>query len=653
MKLREGSARIVKLPDSQTWKTILPLTLVSAVAVLARTWQLSQNDFGRQYYAAGARSMLDSWHNFLFNAFDPAGFVSIDKPPVAIWLQAASAKLLGFSALSILLAQVMAGLAAILLVYVLVRKYWGGTAGTIAALSLALSPVNVAVDRSNNTESCLILVLLAAVWLAMRAAETGRLALLCAAMAAIGIGFNVKMGAALVLAPVLALTFSLARPGAPVTWHLGRQTMAGIVLVAVSLSWAIFFDLTPARDRPYAGSTKHNSMLELALVHNGAARFVAMSTPAANPATTEVRQPVMTDDSPTGPLRLFRPRAAAQFAWLLPLALAGLVLAWSDATSPGAPVSRRISAGVWTGWLVMYWIVLSFAGGSIHTYYVAVLGPPLAVFSGIAIAGLWSRWKAGRPGWIYLPLIIMATAAWQAYLCIAPSGTIGSDWLSVTWLTSIGIAVICAVVLFAWPQQGSRFAKLFVAACIGALLVAPTLTTASVVLRRPNIAAPVANMSALLTPADAERQALRTSRLDAARQKLTNYLAANRKAAKFLVAVPNANVAAPLIISTGLPVMAIGGYLGDDPILMTSDVERLAADRQLRFVMLGGFTLAPAKQAAALDPIARWVRANGRPVDTKLWRLSASAGTPYRINLGNEWVEVPPPELFDLWNNAD
>src|SRR5258705_2777751 len=310
------------LKAASTLEAVLPLTLVAAVAVLARTWQLSQNDFGRQSYAAGVRSMLDSWQNFLFNAFDPAGFISIDKPPVAIWLQVASAKLLGFGTLSILLAQVMAGLAAVLFVYVLVQKYWGRVAGAIAALSLALSPVNVAVDRSNNTESCLILVLLAAAWLGMRAAETGRLAMLCAAMAAIGVGFNVKMGAALVLAPVLALTFSLARPGAPVIWHLGRQAVAGIVLVAVSLSWAIFFDLTPAQDRPYAGSTKPNSMLELALVHNGAARFLAMSTPAGNPATTEIQQPVMTDDSPTGPLRLFLPRAAAQFACPLPLPLA-------------------------------------------------------------------------------------------------------------------------------------------------------------------------------------------------------------------------------------------------------------------------------------------------------------------------------------------
>src|SRR5438094_4606830 len=149
MNLREGSARIVKSPDSPMskaavlkaglmLKTVLPLSLVSAVAVLARTWQLSQNDFGRQYYAAGVRSMLDSWHNFLFNSFDPAGFVSIDKPPVAIWLQVAGAKLLGFGALSILLAQVVAGLAVVLIVYALVQKYWGKQAGVIAALSLAL-----------------------------------------------------------------------------------------------------------------------------------------------------------------------------------------------------------------------------------------------------------------------------------------------------------------------------------------------------------------------------------------------------------------------------------------------------------------------------------------------------------------------------------
>jgi len=60
-----------------------------------RPWGLDQNGFGIDYYSAAVRSMTQSWHNFLYNAFDPAGFLSVDKQPVALWIQAASAKLFG------------------------------------------------------------------------------------------------------------------------------------------------------------------------------------------------------------------------------------------------------------------------------------------------------------------------------------------------------------------------------------------------------------------------------------------------------------------------------------------------------------------------------------------------------------------------------
>ena len=39
------------------------------------------------YYAAAVRSMLQSWHNFFFVSFDLGGFVSVDKPPLAYWIQ--------------------------------------------------------------------------------------------------------------------------------------------------------------------------------------------------------------------------------------------------------------------------------------------------------------------------------------------------------------------------------------------------------------------------------------------------------------------------------------------------------------------------------------------------------------------------------------
>ena len=102
---RDGSAscaqckrwpRIGVLPVSMRF--VLPAILILAAAL--RLWRLDQNGFGNEYYSAGVRSMSTGWHNFLYHAFDPAGFVSVDKPPVAMWIQVASVKLFGFQGLS-------------------------------------------------------------------------------------------------------------------------------------------------------------------------------------------------------------------------------------------------------------------------------------------------------------------------------------------------------------------------------------------------------------------------------------------------------------------------------------------------------------------------------------------------------------------------
>jgi 4-amino-4-deoxy-L-arabinose transferase-like glycosyltransferase len=92
------------------------LALLSAAAAL-RLWRLDLDGFGNEYYTAGVRSMSLSWHNFLYNSFDPAGFVSVDKPPVALWIQVASVKLFGFHALNVLIPQALEGVAAVALVY--------------------------------------------------------------------------------------------------------------------------------------------------------------------------------------------------------------------------------------------------------------------------------------------------------------------------------------------------------------------------------------------------------------------------------------------------------------------------------------------------------------------------------------------------------
>src|SRR5207249_5371163 len=79
--------------------------------------RLSQNGYANIFYSAGVKSMERSLHNFLFVSFDPGGLITIDKPPLALWLQAASAKVFGFSPLSLLLPGAIAGVLAVLVLY--------------------------------------------------------------------------------------------------------------------------------------------------------------------------------------------------------------------------------------------------------------------------------------------------------------------------------------------------------------------------------------------------------------------------------------------------------------------------------------------------------------------------------------------------------
>ncbi len=251
------------------------LVVIILIAAGLRLWRLDQNEYGNPYYAAAVRSMLASWGNFFFGSFDPAGIVTVDKPPVAIWIQAASAKLFGFNGISVLAPQAVMGVASVILTYYLVRRVFGAGAGLLAGLALAITPISVAVDRDNLPDSALVLVLLLATWALSRAAEAGQLKWLLTSMALVGLGFNVKMLAAFVVLPTFYLAYLLAAPGSRWT-RIGNLACATVVLVATSLSWATVVELTPTDKRPYIGGSKNNSALELALGYNGLARIVGM-----------------------------------------------------------------------------------------------------------------------------------------------------------------------------------------------------------------------------------------------------------------------------------------------------------------------------------------------------------------------------------------
>ena len=147
------------------------LVVVTVVSFTLNAWALNLNGLGNQYYAAATRSMTGSWSNFIFASLDPGGFITVDKPPVALWIAALTARVFGVNSWSLLLPSALAGAAAVALLWCIVRPRFGTVAATVAGLVLALSPVNVAVNRLNIPEPFLILFLVAAAWATLKAVE--------------------------------------------------------------------------------------------------------------------------------------------------------------------------------------------------------------------------------------------------------------------------------------------------------------------------------------------------------------------------------------------------------------------------------------------------------------------------------------------------
>lgn len=248
------------------------LGLIVALGAYLRLYQLGAFSIGNTYYAATVKSMLTSWENFFFGAFEPGGSVTVDKPPVGFWVQAVSAYFLGVNGFALALPNALAGIGSILVVYRLVKKQFSTTAGLIAALALAIMPVTISTERNNTIDGMLVFVLLLAIWAVWRAVEIGKLRYLLLGFILVGLGFNIKMLQAYMVLPALyALYLFGAKHGWWTrVWHLATAT---ILLLVVSLSWAVIVDLTPAEDRPFIGSSQDNTVMELIVGHNGLSRL--------------------------------------------------------------------------------------------------------------------------------------------------------------------------------------------------------------------------------------------------------------------------------------------------------------------------------------------------------------------------------------------
>jgi 4-amino-4-deoxy-L-arabinose transferase-like glycosyltransferase len=369
-------------PGQPAWARPL-LLLTAALAGLACGWGMA-NASADTFYGAAARSMSKSWHDFIFGSFDPAGTITVDKLPGALWVQALSLRAFGFHIWALVLPQVLECVLTVLVLYRAVRRLAGPVAGLVAAVALAATPVTVLLGRGNVSDSLLILLLVLAADATSVALSNGKLRWLLLAGVWVGLAFQAKMVQAWLVLPGLAAAYLLAAPAERRRTRIGHVAAAGAITALVSLSWMTAVSLVPDHDRPYVDGSRNDSVYEQVFDYNGLARLGGNPLTSAGPpapfliAAIQDRQTlnfVSLTERPSWH-RLLSGPFGLDGGWLLPAALLSVIIALRQRRDRDQRRDRgrrdpvRAAIVLWGGW----WVVLAvfFSTGTyLNSYYIA------------------------------------------------------------------------------------------------------------------------------------------------------------------------------------------------------------------------------------------------------------------------------------------
>ena len=343
-------------PSDPAW--VRPgLLLVLACAAALCLWDLTASGYSNTYYAAAARAGSESWKAWFFGSLDPGSFITVDKPPLSLWLMGLSARVLGFSSFSVLLPQALCTIGAVALLYATVRRVFGPAAGVFAAALLAITPVTVAIGRVDNPDALLVLLMVASAWAVVRALDGGRTRFLVLAGVFVGLAFMTKMLQGWMIVPALAIAYLVGAP-VGVGRRLWQLAVAGVAMVVASAAWPVAVSLWPASSRPYIGGSTDGSVWDLILGYNGFGRILGETGGGGGQGASF--------GGAAGIWRMFNEQVGGQVAWTIPLAVVGLVAGlWLTrrGPSPRAPAGRCSARGSWS----TSWSSASSRGSSIPT----------------------------------------------------------------------------------------------------------------------------------------------------------------------------------------------------------------------------------------------------------------------------------------------
>lgn len=590
--------------------------LVALLVSTAAFWGVTLGRMGwaNAFYAAAVQAGTQSWKAFLFGSSDAANAITVDKPPASLWPMELSARIFGVNTWSILLPQVLIGVASVALLYLIVRRHFGAVAGLFAGAVLALTPVATLMFRYDNPDALLVLLMIAAVGALLRAVEDGstRWLILCGAL--IGFGFLTKQLQVMLVVPGLALTYLVAGP--PRLRARLLQLIAALLSMVVAGGWWVaLVELIPAADRPYIGGSADNSFLNLTFGYNGMSRLTGGKDGLPEPPGLATPPGGLHGGFPFGSepsiLRLFTGESGAQISWLLPGALiflaAGIILCGKAVRAD----TRRAQYLVWGSWLLGTGGVFSFMSGMYHDYYTMALSPAVAALVGIGATDLWRR-RTTTWVWLVLTATTAITTGWSWVLLNRTPDFV--PWLRWVVLAA-GIAATALLVLD--RLRGARFGSWAATLAVVAALAGPFSYCVQTVA--------TSHSGGIVTAGPQAAQGHSPGSLPgfdkAPSAHLSQLLQADAAEYTWAAATIGSNEAANYQLASGEPVMAIGGFIGSDPSPTLAQFQKYVADRQIHYFIVSrgpggpGMPDGPGKLGKDNSPtegtkIADWVKQN-------------------------------------------
>jgi 4-amino-4-deoxy-L-arabinose transferase-like glycosyltransferase len=574
-------------------------------------WGLDRNGWANPYYSAAAQAGSQNWKAFFFGSLDAGNLITVDKPPLSIWIMSLSVRLFGLNSWALLVPQALMGIATTWLIYKIISRSHPAATALLGGLIYATTPVVLLMSRFNNPEPLMGLLTVAAVYFILRAMDDNRWCWYLLAGTALGLGFMAKQIQAFLVIPALVLAVLIFGVGT-VSSRFVRLLAALTTLTITGGWWMAVVDLTPAADRPYVGGSAANSMLELTFDYNGLARFLRFSTDPQSEKSVAAPPEVFYDG---GPGRLFNANFAPEGAWLLFTALAcamALVLLWQQ-SDLGRAGQRLVIVGV--VWLISVYIVLSFMGTMTHTYYIFSIAAPVAIVVPLGLNLLWTQRQR------FVPRIIGA-------VLVAGTGYIGFRIFQYSDEWGIWppvVAVTACLASAAWLSPEKKIPQPWALALVTVAMVMSPVSTDVLTLSKPQF-----GTNPLSGPTSNNPNALSTH-LDAARlgkppisrhlgfgvqpSADVSTLLKETSSSQWAAATYTAQNAAQYQLATQRPVIALGGWLGNDPAPTFDRFKKLVENHDIAYFIwqqpiVDGVPLG--RDAAA---ITIWVQTNFEPKD--------------------------------------